>query len=81
MKRSDSIQWRPAKGQGGRLDNDLCERILADPMFMITREEMDAIMKPENFTGRSGQQVEEFIDEYIKPILDENGNILTKPLR
>ena len=60
------------------LDNDLCERILADPMFMITREEMDAIMKPENFTGRSGQQVEEFIDEYIKPILDENGNILNE---
>lgn len=60
------------------LDNDLCERILADPMFMITREEMDAIMKPENFTGRSGQQVEEFIDEYIKPILDENGNLLNE---
>ena len=39
---------------------------------------MDAIMKPENFTGRSGQQVEEFIDEYIKPILDENGNLLNE---
>ena len=26
------------------LENDLCERILADPMFMITKEEMDAIM-------------------------------------
>ena len=34
------------------LENDLCERILADPMFMITKEEMDAIMAPENFTGR-----------------------------
>ena len=40
------------------LENDLCERILADPMFMITKEEMDAIMAPENFTGRSAQQVE-----------------------
>ena len=26
------------------LENDLCERILADPMFMITKEEMDAII-------------------------------------
>lgn len=43
------------------LENDLCERILADPMFMITKEEMDAIMAPENFTGRSAQQVEEFV--------------------
>ena len=32
------------------LENDLCERILADPMFMITKEEMDAIMAPENLS-------------------------------
>ncbi len=60
------------------LDNDLCERILADPMFMITREEMDAIMKPENFTGRSSEQVEEFIENCVKPILEENKDILNE---
>lgn len=60
------------------LDNDLCERILADPMFMITKEEMDDIMKPENFTGRSAQQVEEFVNEWVKPILDENRDILNE---
>ncbi len=60
------------------LDNDLCERILADPMFMITKEEMDDIMKPENFTGRSAQQVEEFVNEFVKPILDENRDILNE---
>jgi adenylosuccinate lyase len=60
------------------LENDLCERILADPMFMITKEEMDAIMKPENFTGRSSQQVEEFVEELVKPILDENRDILNE---
>ena len=54
------------------LENDLCERILADPMFMITKEEMDAIMAPENFTGRSAQQVEEFVSELVQPILDAN---------
>ncbi|MCM1226720.1 MAG: adenylosuccinate lyase [Clostridium sp.] len=60
------------------LDNDLCERILADPMFMITREEMDAVMNPENFTGRSSQQVEEFVNEFVKPILEENKDLLNE---
>lgn len=60
------------------LENDLCERILNDPMFMITKEEMDAIMKPENFTGRSPQQVEEFVSEFVKPILDANKDILNE---
>ncbi|MCX7657625.1 MAG: adenylosuccinate lyase [Oscillospiraceae bacterium] len=60
------------------LDNDLCERILADPMFMITREEMDAIMKPENFTGRSSEQVEEFIKDCVRPILEKNKDILNE---
>ena len=58
------------------LDNDLCSRILADPMFMITKEEMDAILKPENFTGRSAQQVEEFVNDMVKPVLDANKDIL-----
>lgn len=60
------------------LENDLCERILADPMFMITKEEMDAIMAPENFTGRSAQQVEEFVSELVQPILDANKDILNE---
>ena len=42
-------------------------------MFMITKEEMDAIMKPENFIGRCPQQVEEFIANCVKPVLEENG--------
>lgn len=60
------------------LENDLCERILADPMFMITKEEMDAIMAPENFTGRSAQQVEEFVEEFVNPILEANKDILNE---
>ncbi len=55
------------------LDNNLCELIVADPMFMITKEEMDAIMKPENFIGRSIEQVEEFIANCVQPALDRNG--------
>lgn len=55
------------------LDNNLCELIINDPMFMITKEEMDAIMKPENFIGRAPQQVDEFIQNCVQPALDRNG--------
>ncbi len=68
------IAGKHVKEEG--LDNDLCDMILADPMFMITKEELDAILQPENFTGRSEQQTEEFIAECIKPILDANKDIL-----
>lgn len=55
------------------LDNNLCELILAEPMFMITKEELDAVMKPENYIGRCPQQVEEFIANCVQPVLDANG--------
>ena len=58
------------------LENDLCDMILADPMFMITAEELNAILQPENFTGRSAQQTEEFVAECIQPILDANKELL-----
>lgn len=55
------------------LDNNLCELILADPAFMIDKEKMDSIMSPANFIGRSPEQVDEFIAECVKPVLDANG--------
>ena len=57
-------------------DSNLCELIVNDPMFMITKDELDAILKPENFIGRSPQQVEEFLAECIKPVLEANKDIL-----
>ncbi len=53
------------------LDNDLIERVLADPSFMLEKSEIDAILKPENFTGRSSEQVDEFIANCVKPLLDK----------
>lgn len=55
------------------LENNLCELILADDMFSITKDEMDAILRPENFTGRSEQQVEEFVEKCVKPVLEKSG--------
>ena len=33
-------------------------------------------MDPKAFTGRAPQQVEEFLDEYIRPVLEANKDIL-----
>ena len=56
--------------------NDLLERIAADPSFGMTMDQLKAIMKPENFVGRAPQQVEEFVEEVIQPILDANKELL-----
>ena len=51
------------------LDNDLIERIAADPRFGLTRDEIVKNLDPRNYTGRSEHQVEEFIRDVIDPIL------------
>ena len=55
------------------LDNDLADLIADEPMFGVTKEQLDEIMKPENYIGRCPQQVDEFIANCVKPVLDENG--------
>lgn len=52
------------------LENNLMELILSDDEFNISEEELKSILAPENFIGRSSQQVEEFMKEEIDPILD-----------
>jgi adenylosuccinate lyase len=58
------------------LDNNLLELIAADPSFNMSLEELKNTMDPSKYTGRSEQQVEEFIGEVIRPILDENKALL-----
>ncbi len=65
---------RQVKEKG--LENDLIERVLADPDFGLNEEDVMAILKPENFTGRSEQQVEEFVSNCVKPVLDNSGEQL-----
>lgn len=65
---------RVVKEEGGK--NDLIDRIVADPKFGLTREEIEKTLKPENFTGRAGKQTEEFLAEYVKPVLDANKDFL-----
>ena len=65
---------RVVKEEGGR--NDLIDRIAADPAFGVTRQDIEKILDPQNFTGRSQQQVEDFLRDVIRPVLDENRALL-----
>jgi adenylosuccinate lyase len=58
--------------------NDLIERIAADPAFNLNLDELKSVLEPKNYVGRSPQQVEEFVDEVVKPILEENKDIDVK---
>ncbi len=58
------------KGEG--LNNDLIERIINDPSFNLSKEEIIAIIDPVKFVGRAPSQVIEFIDEYVNPIIEAN---------
>ena len=54
------------------LDNNLLELIAADPAFHVTLEQLKAGLDPAKYTGRAKEQVEEFLAEVIRPILDAN---------
>ena len=57
-------------------ENDLLDRIAADPEFHTTKEKLLAIMKPENFTGCAESQTEEFLKSCVQPVLDANREAL-----
>lgn len=52
------------------LPNDLIDRIAAEPMFGLTKEEIETHLNPVAYIGRCPEQVEEFLDREVKPILE-----------
>lgn len=65
---------RVVKEEGGK--NDLIDRIAGDPAFPVSREECEAILNPANFIGRSTEQVEEFLRDVVRPVLDRSREVL-----
>ena len=65
---------RNVKEQG--LDNNLLELIAADPSFGLSLDDLKKAMDPARYVGRAPRQVEEFLEEVIKPVLAENKELL-----
>ncbi len=52
-------------------ENDLIKRIAEDKAFGLTEEEINSLLKPEKYIGRSIHQTEEFIQDVAQPIIDK----------
>ena len=50
--------------------NDLADRIAADPLFAVSKEQIEQHLNPSLYIGRCVSQTEEFISEVARPILD-----------
>lgn len=61
------------KEEGG--ENDLLERIAADPAFGVTLEELESILQPEKYTGRAKEQTEEFLRYVVEPALAKYSDV------
>ena len=53
-------------------DNNLVDLIAADPAFGLTKEQIEANLKAELYVGRAPRQVEVFLRDVVRPILDAN---------
>ena len=58
------------------LDNNLLELIASDDAFNLSLEDLQKTMDPSKYVGRSKEQVEAFLKNVIRPILDENKELL-----
>ena len=58
------------------LDNNLLELIAADPAFNLTLDELKQTMDPAKYTGRASVQVEAYLRDVIRPLLEKNEDVL-----
>ena len=63
-----TVRIRREALQGGRTALVLCFKGEGG----LSREEIEAELSPEAFTGRSAEQVTEFLRDVIQPVLDAN---------
>lgn len=60
-------------------DNDLLDRILADEAFELSKEELDSLVDANKFIGRADRQVEEYISEFVEPVLKKHAGEQAAP--
>ena len=60
------------------LDNDLIERIRKDAFFAPVHADLDDLLDPSTFTGRSEQQVRAFLAQELEPALSAYQERLTR---
>ena len=69
---SHEAAYRLKAGDGR---NDLLERIAADPAFAAIADKLDELVDSKRFVGPAPQQVEEYLNEVVEPVLAEREGI------
>ena len=58
------------------LTNNLIELLVADPSFGMSREELSVHMEPSRYIGRCPEQVTDFLNDYVRPVLESHSSAL-----
>ena len=76
--RQHSLAVADAVRQGA--PNDLLSRLAGDPAFhSVTEATLKAELDPSRFIGRAPEQVEEFLGDYLHPLIDRARELATIP--
>jgi adenylosuccinate lyase len=67
IRRHSLAAARAVKDEGK--PNDLLHRLAGDRACLVPLDEIGAVLKPERFVGRAPEQVSEFLDDVVVPIL------------
>ena len=60
------------------MDNNLLDLIAEDDAFNLSKEDLEKTMDMSLYVGRAPRQVEVYLRDFVKPMLDENKEILGK---
>ncbi len=74
IRRHAQEAGRRVKEEGA--ENDLLDRLAADPAINMSREEINKILDLRSFVGRAPHQVEDFIRHEVNPFLDRHSQRL-----
>jgi adenylosuccinate lyase len=66
--RQHSIEAARAMKNGANR-NDMLERLASDDDFNVSVADLESVLEPMRFVGRAPQQVDEFLDEVVAPLL------------
>jgi adenylosuccinate lyase len=65
---------RRVKEEG--LNNNLISLIEKDESFKLNTDKMQELLDARNFIGRAPEQVDEFLEEHVYPLLKANSDLL-----
>ena len=74
IRRHSIAAGKKVKEEG--LENDLLERICADPAFGISMEDLRPILDSHNYVGLAPEQTEEFVRTVVQPLLSSGEEIV-----